>query len=155
MADDKTVVTKKTQAAKSVTKKTVAKASNTASPVSKKTVAKKTAAKKVTTKKAPAKPAVARAANRPPAPPKSPPPKPAAKKTVSKKVAPSLRKPLEEERPVTLTPVAEVSPEERWKMIELAAYYRAERRNFAAGHEQEDWAAAAAEIDELLRKRGG
>ena len=40
-------------------------------------------------------------------------------------------------------------------MIEDAAYYRAEKRNFAPGHEAEDWAAAEAEIDEMLRKRGG
>ena len=29
----------------------------------------------------------------------------------------------------------------------MAAYYRAERRGFAPGHEVEDWLAAEAEID--------
>lgn len=36
-------------------------------------------------------------------------------------------------------------------MIEEAAYYLAERRNFAPGHEQEDWAAATAEVLAKLR----
>lgn len=35
-------------------------------------------------------------------------------------------------------------------MIQDAAYYRAEKRNFAPGHEQEDWAAAEREIDAQL-----
>ncbi|KAA6187071.1 DUF2934 domain-containing protein [Thiohalocapsa marina] len=40
-------------------------------------------------------------------------------------------------------------------MIADAAYYLAEKRNFAPGHEQEDWLAAEAEVDALLRKRRG
>jgi hypothetical protein len=32
-------------------------------------------------------------------------------------------------------------------MIEMAAYLRAEKRNFEAGHEIEDWALAEAEVD--------
>ncbi len=36
---------------------------------------------------------------------------------------------------------------ERLEMIRQAAYYRAERRGFATGHEAEDWLAAEAEID--------
>jgi hypothetical protein len=35
---------------------------------------------------------------------------------------------------------------DRLRMIELAAYFRAERRGFAAGFEAEDWFAAEAEI---------
>lgn len=42
------------------------------------------------------------------------------------------------------------SSEERWRMIAVAAYYRAEARGFACGHEDEDWRAAEAEIDQLL-----
>jgi Protein of unknown function (DUF2934) len=38
-------------------------------------------------------------------------------------------------------------------MIETAAYYRAERRRFEAGHELEDWLSAEAEIEALLRAR--
>lgn len=53
-------------------------------------------------------------------------------------------------------PVKRVSEEERRAMIARAAYFRAERRNFAPGQELEDWAAAEAEIDrELVGKQSG
>ena len=46
-----------------------------------------------------------------------------------------------------------VEPERRAEMIALAAYYRAESRGFAPGHETEDWLAAEAEVDaNLLRE---
>jgi hypothetical protein len=35
-------------------------------------------------------------------------------------------------------------------MIEMAAYLRAERRNFEGGHEAEDWILAEAEVDQRL-----
>jgi len=38
----------------------------------------------------------------------------------------------------------------RSRMIEEAAYYRAERRGFAPGHEQQDWFEAEREIDAAL-----
>jgi hypothetical protein len=44
-------------------------------------------------------------------------------------------------------PVKQVSAEERRNRIERAAYFRAERRNFAPGHELEDWLAAETEVD--------
>jgi hypothetical protein len=40
-------------------------------------------------------------------------------------------------------------------MIAEAAYLRAERRGFAAGNEEEDWLAAEAEVDRLLRAGNG
>jgi hypothetical protein len=43
-----------------------------------------------------------------------------------------------------------VSPETRHALIREAAYYRAERRGFAEGDPEADWAAAEAEIDQLL-----
>jgi hypothetical protein len=43
-----------------------------------------------------------------------------------------------------------VSDAERRSMIEEAAYQRALRRNFAPGHELEDWLAAEAEVDGRL-----
>lgn len=52
--------------------------------------------------------------------------------------------------PPTVPPI---SPEERLRMIRDAAYYRAEKRGFAPGHEYEDWLAAEREIDEWLRQR--
>jgi len=51
-------------------------------------------------------------------------------------------------------PLKRVSEEERRNMIERAAYFRAERRNFEPGHEQEDWVAAEAEVDRELARRG-
>lgn len=40
---------------------------------------------------------------------------------------------------------------DRERMIAEAAYYRAERRGFAPGAEVDDWLAAEAEIEALLR----
>ena len=48
-----------------------------------------------------------------------------------------------------------VSEEARRAMIEKAAYLRAERRGFAPGSEEEDWLAAEAEVDALLRAGHG
>ncbi len=44
-----------------------------------------------------------------------------------------------------------VSPQERYQMIAAAAYLRAERRNFAGVHALDDWIAAEAEIDAILK----
>jgi Protein of unknown function (DUF2934) len=46
---------------------------------------------------------------------------------------------------------AQLTPELRHALIAEAAYLRAERRGFAPGHETEDWLAAEAEVDALLR----
>ena len=43
-----------------------------------------------------------------------------------------------------------VSTGERERMIAVKAYYCAERRGFAPGHELEDWCEAEAEIDRQL-----
>lgn len=45
---------------------------------------------------------------------------------------------------------AKVTPEERWHMIEEAAYYQAEKRGFVGGDPAEDWAAAEVQIDAEL-----
>ena len=39
---------------------------------------------------------------------------------------------------------------ERHAMVARAAYFRAEKRGFAPGHELDDWLAAEAEIDRAL-----
>jgi len=44
-----------------------------------------------------------------------------------------------------------ITSEERWKMIAIAAYHKAENRGFAPGSELQDWADAEKEIDELLK----
>ena len=43
-----------------------------------------------------------------------------------------------------------ITSEERWKMIAIAAYHKAEQRGFAPGGEMQDWAEAETEVDELL-----
>ena len=53
--------------------------------------------------------------------------------------------------PGTGTPAAQLSVEARHALIAAAAYLRAERRGFAPGHETDDWFAAEAEVDALLR----
>lgn len=58
--------------------------------------------------------------------------------------------------PSTSAPAAvSVSEETRRAMIAQAAYLRAERRGFAPGGELEDWMAAEAEVDALLRADNG
>jgi hypothetical protein len=55
--------------------------------------------------------------------------------------------------PAANRPVADTAQNEpppapsREALIATAAYYRAERRGFLPGHEQEDWLAAEREID--------
>lgn len=44
-----------------------------------------------------------------------------------------------------------VSPEQRWKLIADAAFFKAENRGFAPGGEVADWLAAEMEVDALLR----
>lgn len=59
-------------------------------------------------------------------------------------------------RPVVkVPPRVAISADVRRGMIAEAAYLRAERRGFAPGHEDEDWVAAEAEVDALLRARHG
>jgi hypothetical protein len=48
-----------------------------------------------------------------------------------------------------------VSAEQRWQMIRDAAYFRAERRGFASGFEEDDWLAAEREIDAKLAEQTG
>ncbi len=47
-----------------------------------------------------------------------------------------------------------ISNEERHHLIAEAAYFRAERRSFAPGHELEDWLGAEAEINAKLIQNG-
>jgi len=52
--------------------------------------------------------------------------------------------------PLRFSPPMVASESERRGMIERAAYLRAERRHFEAGHELEDWLAAEAEVEHRL-----
>jgi hypothetical protein len=125
--------TKKTKAKKAQAK--TAKA--TAKPAAKKTATKKAVAKKTAVKKAEAKVA---------APKKAAPKKAAAKKTVARKKAPA--------KTAATTPKRIISAEERYRMVEEAAYYKAEARHFAPGDTGADWLAAEAEVDARLADEG-
>ncbi len=48
-----------------------------------------------------------------------------------------------------------VDPDQRRALVAEAAYFRAEKRNFAPGFEEEDWLAAEAEITHLLSSGKG
>lgn len=56
---------------------------------------------------------------------------------------------------VSPPPVLRVTAEARRALIAESAYLRAERRGFAPGHESEDWLAAEAEVDALLKVAPG
>jgi hypothetical protein len=43
-----------------------------------------------------------------------------------------------------------VDADGRRALIAQAAYFRAERRGFAAGYDEQDWLAAEAEVDAML-----
>jgi hypothetical protein len=174
MAEDKKIVTKKTAAKPAVTtKKVVAKA--TATGAGKAPIKPPVSAKKTVARPAAPKPAAAPAAKPTPAPKPvtaSPAPRmsnpPPAKKTVSRKTvakkaptpaaspapAPAAPRPQRslEEKPVSFQHLAKVTPEQRLDMIREAAYFKAEKRNFAPGNDAEDWAEAEREIDELIAK---
>jgi Protein of unknown function (DUF2934) len=57
-------------------------------------------------------------------------------------------KPASSRRSEVISPV--IDPEHRRDLIAKVAYFRAERRNFATGFEEEDWMAAEAEVDTTL-----
>lgn len=99
------------------------KVAATTKKVAKKKVAKKKVAKKAVTKK-----------------------KVASKKKVSKKAA-SKKKVVKKAaaRPV-------ISARERYEMIQTRAYFLAEKRHFAPGHEHDDWLEAERFVDEMLGK---
>lgn len=93
------------------------------------------------------------------APPSTPtsttpePPAPAKTAAARKPRAPRAKKVT---APATLA-LIEISEDVRRGMIAEAAYLRAERRGFTGGHEKEreDWIAAEAEVDALLKAGHG
>jgi hypothetical protein len=73
------------------------------------------------------------------------------KKTVSARKAPAKK--VAKKSTITSKPHTSsinITSEERWKMIAIAAYHKAEKRGFVPGNELQDWAEAEKEIDELL-----
>lgn len=82
--------------------------------------------------------------------------KAAAKKTITKKVSKkkvaSTKKTSAKKatKKPTKSSSLEITAGERWKMIAVAAYHRAEKRNFAPGDELQDWTESEKEIDKFL-----
>jgi len=74
------------------------------------------------------------------------------KKPSTQAVAPG---PSSKESGVIDTATALPDAKEIYRMTAEAAYYLAEKRNFAPGHEQEDWEVARAEVMARLEKRKG
>ena len=108
---------------------TDSKKKSTARNPAKKKAAKKTA---VSVKKAPAKKVTKKTTAKP-------------RQTTAKKVA---KKSTISSKSQTSS--INITSEERWKMIAIAAYHKAEKRGFAPGNELQDWAEAEQEVDELL-----
>ena len=52
--------------------------------------------------------------------------------------------------PAPTTTSTAVAPPDRTILVARAAYFRAQSRGFAGGHELDDWLAAEAEIDQQL-----
>jgi hypothetical protein len=152
------IVSKKTVAKKAGPRKVVAKTADAAAPkppsAAKKVAArgtKKTAVEKAAAPRTAAKPASAPASGRAPAatarPAAAAKPMPAAAPR-----SPQSSLPLEERsRPQPAASL--VSAQERYRMIEEAAYYKAEKRNFDPSFNAQNWAEAEREIDAMLAAR--
>lgn len=158
MADEKTIVTKKTAPkAAATTKKTAAKKAAPTTGAAAPSAAKK-ATPAAAAPKAQVKPSAVPAKAAPVAPAKAAPATKApakasaatgrSKKTTATASAGGTR--AMEGKSISLKSLANVSDEERLHMVHEAAYYRAEKRQFAPGHEVEDWAEAEREINELI-----
>jgi hypothetical protein len=57
------------------------------------------------------------------------------------------------EKAPSITNNRAITPEERTALIAEAAYLRAEKREFTAGSEWDDWLEAEAEVDAALRRK--
>ena len=71
-----------------------------------------------------------------------------AKAKAPRKPAKAPRKPRAARAgaPFPANPGSDASPEDVWKMIAEAAYFKAKARGFAPGREVEDWIEAEAEV---------
>jgi Protein of unknown function (DUF2934) len=87
------------------------------------------------------------ASRRPQSTPKTEPTPPAVEKTAPPAKSIRARKSASKAAPLR----NEISEDMRRGMIAQAAYLRAERRGFRVGDEVEDWLAAEAEVDALLK----
>lgn len=74
----------------------------------------------------------------------------ATKKKVSKKKAVTKKQVAKKATAKAGKVKASISPRERYEMIATMAFYRAEQRNFAPGHDVEDWLDCEGIIDGML-----
>jgi Protein of unknown function (DUF2934) len=77
-------------------------------------------------------------------------PVPVTETAAARRAPPRSRKSLAER-----APRLQLTPEARRQLIAETAYLRAEGRGFAPGQETEDWLAAEAEVDALLKVENG
>jgi hypothetical protein len=68
--------------------------------------------------------------------------------------ATATRSPARGKSTKSTAPPVEVTAEERWRMIAVAAYHKAEQRGFEHGSPEQDWFEAEKEVDALLGSRG-
>ena len=82
--------------------------------------------------------------------------KQASKKKVSKKKAVAKKRTAagggRKKSAVSRAAASKISLKERYEMIAKMAYFRAEKRGFESGWEQEDWLESERLIDEMLEK---
>jgi len=102
--------------------------------VKKKAASKKKASKKTTTKKAVSKKSTAKKA--------------VTKKATTKKKAASKKKASAKKAAVTY-----INNEERYRMVQEAAYHLSEKQNFEPGKDMDNWLYAEMEIEALMKKK--
>ncbi len=75
-------------------------------------------------------------------------------KPVSRKATTATEKPeaMSGNIKETTNTITTIKPEERYKMIAQAAYFRAEARGFNGGNPDGDWIQAEIEVDQHLRQ---
>ncbi|MGI8739224.1 MAG: DUF2934 domain-containing protein [Gammaproteobacteria bacterium] len=63
----------------------------------------------------------------------------APKKRMARAKTPAVKKTAARSKPVKQTPSLTLNPEERWRMVAVAAYHIAEKRGFSPGNALDDW----------------
>jgi hypothetical protein len=109
-------------------------------------VKKKSASKKVATKKAVAKKSVSK---KTPVAKKKVATSPVTKKAATKKKVVSKKKTAAKKAPE----VTYITNEERYRMVQEAAYHLSEKQNFEPGNDMDNWLLAEMEIETLMKTK--
>lgn len=137
---------KETIMAESVKTATSSSKKTSTATATKKTVSSKTPATPIRKAKTPATTTVRKTTS------KTETSKPVVSKITDKPATPR-KKPIKSENSLKSehTPAATIiTPEHRYQMIAMAAYFIAEKRGFTAGHEIQDWITAESQINAQL-----